>query len=156
MIIGAASLRVLPELAIFFQAIDRPRIGIMVVEVADLVCYGRVCQSVFVVLAHCHVRSDLTGLADADPARTEDDSQPISGRMRAFLLATSEGQRARLMLPTGVLSDVEFPVTSKYVVSAASGRSSEFLKSVSRATVWKDASVSFHSTLAFSIQKLAS
>jgi|SRR5271155_4208603 hypothetical protein len=41
--------------------------------------------------------------------------------MRAFLLATSEDQRARLMLPTGVLSAVEFPVTSKYTASAALG-----------------------------------
>jgi hypothetical protein len=33
--------------------------------------------------------------------------------IRAFLLATSAGQRARLMLPTGLLSGVELPVTSK-------------------------------------------
>ncbi len=31
----------------------------------------------------------------------------------ARLLATSAGQRARLMLPTGLLSGVELPVTSK-------------------------------------------
>jgi hypothetical protein len=42
-------------------------------------------------------------------------------RMRAFLLATSEDQRARLTLPRGVLSGVELPVTSKYTASAASG-----------------------------------
>ena len=33
--------------------------------------------------------------------------------MRAFLLAFSAGERARLILPTGVLSDDEFSVTSK-------------------------------------------
>lgn len=32
---------------------------------------------------------------------------------RAFLLATSAGPRARLMLPRGALSGVECPVTSK-------------------------------------------
>jgi hypothetical protein len=32
--------------------------------------------------------------------------------IRAFLLACSAGERARLMLPTGVLSGVECPVTS--------------------------------------------
>jgi hypothetical protein len=46
--------------------------------------------------------------------------------MRAFLLATSAGQRARLMLPTGLLSVVECPVTSKYIPSLSSGESSEF------------------------------
>src|SRR6267378_8480601 len=56
--------------------------------------------------------------------------------MRAFLLATSAGQRARLMLPTGVLSGVEFPVTSKYVGSLASNDNCEFLRRASLATVW--------------------
>ncbi len=69
--------------------------------------------------------------------------------MRAFLLATSAGQRARLMLPTGVLSGVELPVTSKYVVALSSGSSRERGSRVSLATVWKGASISFHSTLAF-------
>src|SRR5712672_2037783 len=76
--------------------------------------------------------------------------------MRAFLLAASEGHRARLMLPTGVLSGVELPVTSKYVVALSSGSSRERGSRVSLATVWKGASISFHSTLAFSIQKSAS
>src|SRR5882672_11972596 len=76
--------------------------------------------------------------------------------VRAFLLATSAGQRARLMLPTGLLSGVELPVTSKYVASLASNDSGEFLRRVSLATVWKGAWASFHSTLAFSIQKFAS
>src|SRR5260221_7722681 len=80
----------------------------------------------------------------------------LSARMRAFLLATSAGQRARLMLPTGVLSGVEFPVTSKYVDSLAAIGSFDFRSRVSRATVWKGASASLHSTLAFSIQKRAS
>src|SRR5438105_15672954 len=57
--------------------------------------------------------------------------------MRAFLLATSAGQRARLMLPTGVLSVVELPVTSKYVVALSSGSSRERGSMVSLATVWK-------------------
>jgi uncharacterized membrane protein len=39
MIIRATSLRVLPEPPIFFQIIDRWRIGIAVVEVADFVGY---------------------------------------------------------------------------------------------------------------------
>jgi hypothetical protein len=39
----------------------------------------------------------------------------------AFLLATS-ADRARLMLPTSVLSDVECPVTSKYIALPASSR----------------------------------
>src|SRR5882724_6688607 len=76
--------------------------------------------------------------------------------MRAFLLATSAGQRARLMLPTGVLSGVELPVTSKYVVALSSGSSCDFGRRVSLPIVWKGACASFHSTLAFSIQKLAS
>src|SRR5207244_7436770 len=79
-----------------------------------------------------------------------------AGRMRAFLLATSAGQRARLMLPTGVLSGVELPVTSKYVAALSSASSREHGSRVSLATVWKGASISFHSTLAFSIKKLAS
>src|SRR5271167_192360 len=83
-------------------------------------------------------------------------SELLSACMRTFLLATSAGQRARLMLPTGVLSGVECPVTSKYIASPASGPSCEFGRRVSRATVWKGASVSFHSTLAFSIQKFES
>ena len=57
------------------------------------------------------------------------------------------------MLPRGLLSDVECPVTSKYVASPASSGSSDFDRRESRATVWKGASASFHSTLAFSIQK---
>jgi hypothetical protein len=73
--------------------------------------------------------------------------------MRAFLLATSAGPRARLMLPRGMLSGVECPVTSKYVASPASRGSCDFDRRESRATVWKGASASFHSTLAFSIQK---
>src|ERR1700730_15764233 len=81
---------------------------------------------------------------------------PVSAPMRACLLATSAGQRARLMLPTGPLSGVEFPVTSKYVALLACAESCDFGTRVSRATVWKGACASFHSTLAFSIQKLAS
>jgi len=61
------------------------------------------------------VRS-VTSFAD-DQARFDilvrTASQLLSAFMRAFLLATSAGWRARLMLPTGVLSDVECPVTSK-------------------------------------------
>src|ERR1700736_2376110 len=82
--------------------------------------------------------------------------RPPAACARAFLLATSAGQRARLMLPTGVLSGVAFPVTSKYTASLASDESCEFGNKVSRATVWNGAAASFHSTLAFSIQKLAS
>src|SRR6202158_281408 len=80
----------------------------------------------------------------------------LSARMRALLLATSAGQRARLILPTEVLSGVEFPVTSKYTASLSSGESCEFGTRVSFATAWKGACASFHSTLAFSIQKSAS
>src|SRR5882757_9787498 len=76
--------------------------------------------------------------------------------IRAFLLATSAGQRARLMLPTGLLSGVELPVTSKYVASLASNDSCESLIRVSLATLWNGASDSLQSTLAFSVQKLAS
>ena len=83
-------------------------------------------------------------------------SQALLPCMRAFLLATSAGQRARLMLPTGALSGVELPVTSIYSAWASSGFSSEFRRSVSRPIVWNGASASSHSTLAFSIQKLAS
>src|SRR5438874_2924124 len=75
---------------------------------------------------------------------------------RALLLATSAGQRARLMLPTGLLSSVELPVTSKYVASLASNDSCESLIRVSLATLWNGASDSLQSTLAFSVQKLAS
>src|SRR5882724_13712901 len=46
--------------------------------------------------------------------------------IRALLLATSAGQRARLMLPTGLLSGVEFPVTSEYVALLSSGESCDF------------------------------
>jgi hypothetical protein len=73
--------------------------------------------------------------------------------MRAFLLATSAGPRGRLMLPRGMLSGVECPVTSKYVASPASKGSCDFDRRESRTTVWKGASPSFHSTLAFSIQE---
>jgi hypothetical protein len=38
MVIREASLRVLPEPSIFFQIIDRRRIWITIVEVADLFC----------------------------------------------------------------------------------------------------------------------
>jgi hypothetical protein len=48
-------------------------------------------------------------------------SELLSARMRAFLLATSAGWRARLILPRGVLSEVECPVTSKYVASDSPG-----------------------------------
>src|SRR5450631_54925 len=75
---------------------------------------------------------------------------------RAFRLATSAGHRARLILPTGLLSGVELPVTSKYTASLASADNCEFSISESLATLWNGASASFHSTLAFSIQKLAS
>src|SRR5271156_696840 len=81
---------------------------------------------------------------------------PTALFMRALLLATSAGQRARLMLPTGLLSDVELFVTSKYVAALASNDNCEFLRRVSLATTWNGASASFHFTLAFSIQKLAS
>ena len=56
----------------------------MIVEVADLVRDAGLCQRVFVVLTHCHVRLDLSGPADANPVCTDDDSQPLPGRMRAF------------------------------------------------------------------------
>src|SRR5450755_4262318 len=75
---------------------------------------------------------------------------------RALLLATSAGQRARLMLPTGLLSGVELFVTSKYVAALASSDNCEFLRSASLAITWNWASASFHATLAFSIQKPAS
>jgi len=55
--------------------------------------------------------------------------------MRAFLLATSASHRARLMLPSGVLSGKEFPVTSKYSDSLTSCGSFDFGRSVSRATL---------------------
>src|SRR5258705_11658271 len=76
--------------------------------------------------------------------------------VRAFLLATSAGQRARLMLPTGLLSGVELPVTSKYIASLASADNCEFLIRESLATRWNGASASLHSTPAFSGQKFAS
>jgi hypothetical protein len=60
------------------------------------------------------------------------------------------------MLPTGLLSGVELPVTSKYVASLASDDSCEFLRRVSLAMLWNGASASFHSMLAFSVQNLAS
>src|SRR5580658_2347475 len=110
-------------------------------------------------LQHGELVPSVTSFAD-DQARFDilvrTGSQRLSAFMRAFLLATSAGWRARLMLPTGVLSGVECPVTSKYIASASSGWSCDFDKSVSRASVWKGASASFHSILAFSIQKLAS
>ena len=55
--------------------------------------------------------------------------------MRAFLLATSPGHRARLILPKGVLSGKEFPVTSKYNDSLTSCIICDFGSRVSRATV---------------------
>jgi hypothetical protein len=55
--------------------------------------------------------------------------------MRAFLLATSADQRARLMLPTGLLSAVECPVTSKYISSLSLGESCEFGNRTSLATL---------------------
>jgi hypothetical protein len=38
MVIGAASLLVLPELPIFFQVIDWPGVGVTVVEIPDFLC----------------------------------------------------------------------------------------------------------------------
>ena len=76
--------------------------------------------------------------------------------MRAFRLANSACQRARLMLPTGMLSGVEFSVTSMYMAAHSSEESCDRESRVSRPTVWNGACVSFHSTLAFSIQKSAS
>src|SRR5882672_6357423 len=105
----------------------------------------------------CGLRT-RTLLADPNPRKSHADnydSRLLSACMRAFLLATSPLQRARLMLPGGVLSDVEFPVTSKYVASPTSNRSCDFCRRVSRASVWKGASAWFHSTLAFSISNPA-
>jgi hypothetical protein len=68
------------------------------------------------------VRADHSGLATNPP-------------IRAFLLAISAGHRARLMLPRGVLSGVEFPVTSKYNDSLASCPMFDLGRRVSRATV---------------------
>ena len=53
--------------------------------------------------------------------------------MRAFLLAASAGQRVRLMLPSGALSGVAFPVTSKYAASLACEESRDLGMRVSRA-----------------------
>ena len=75
--------------------------------------------------------------------------------MRACLLATSARKRARLMLPTGVLSGVAFPVTSNQTAALSCGDSLDFDTRVRRATVWTGAAASFQSMLAFSIQKLA-
>jgi hypothetical protein len=55
--------------------------------------------------------------------------------IRAFLLATSPSQRARLMLPSGALSGSEYPVTSKYTCSLSSCGRRDFGSRVSRATV---------------------
>ena len=55
MIIRAASLRVLPELSIFFEAVDRPGIGIPVVEVPDFLCHtrdGECCSSCWLIEDH--------------------------------------------------------------------------------------------------------
>ena len=60
------------------------------------------------------------------------------------------------MLPRGVLSGIVFPVTSKYIAALSRALSCDFDKSVRCATVWKGAWLWFHSTLAFSIQKLSS
>jgi hypothetical protein len=53
-------------------------------------------------------KSDLTrSLGGFNQRKQHSDdclSRLLSARMRAFLLATSAGQRARLMLPTGMLS----------------------------------------------------
>ena len=68
-------------------------------------------------------------------AKTMIEIAKVSARVRAFLLATSPSLRARLMLPRGVLSGVEFLVTSKYVASPSSGQRANFDKRVSRATV---------------------
>ena len=52
--IRAAALWVLPEPPIFIQASDRPRIGITIVEVADLFGDTPQCRIVF------HLRNHLT------------------------------------------------------------------------------------------------
>ena len=62
---------------------------------------------------------------------------PFTACWRAFLLATSAGQRARLMLPTGLLSAVEFPVTSKYAAALAAASRCDFGSGERRPTVWK-------------------
>ena len=54
------------------------------------------------------IRYPCGGLA-FDP--TSHHGAPLG--IRAFLLATSPGQRARFMLPTGFESGIAFPVTSK-------------------------------------------
>jgi hypothetical protein len=60
MIIRAPSVRVLPEPAILFKVIDRPRIRIMVVEVSNLLCCIKGLGRVFCSLAHGK-RCILTG-----------------------------------------------------------------------------------------------
>jgi len=77
---------------------------------------------------------------------------PQSLESRALRLAISDAQRARLMLPSGVLAGVAFEVTSMYCASDASVLNVEPRTSVSRATIWNGALDSFHGTLAFSIQ----
>jgi hypothetical protein len=71
-------------------------------------------------------------------------------RMRAFLLATSEEQRARFMLPRGVLSAVEFNVTSKYTASSASGGRCDFgISGLEVRTVQRRAAVSVTARIKF-------
>jgi len=95
-------------------------------------------------------------LIGANSTPIEGGSYPLSSAMRAFLLATSPVQRARLMLPRGVLSGLEFPVTSINVAAASSTESCDFGRRVRRAIKWNGASASFQSRLAFSIQKFGS
>jgi hypothetical protein len=60
------------------------------------------------------------------------------------------------MLPIGALSGVECWVTSMYIARAASSLNSDSGTSVRRPTMWNGVCASFHSTAAFSTQKLGS
>jgi hypothetical protein len=52
MVIGSTLPWIQPELSILFEAVDRPRIWILVVEVADLICHPKACGTLFFRVAH--------------------------------------------------------------------------------------------------------
>jgi len=63
----SASLRVLPELPICFQALDRPRVGIVIVEVANLYCDTQQCRIVFRLRNHLEL-DDISNIQMSRPS----------------------------------------------------------------------------------------
>src|SRR5258705_4197380 len=132
--IRPAALWVLPEPPIFIQASDRPRIGITIVEVADLFGDTPQCRIVFhlrnyLTISRKFQTPDVQSIASVVEAHAKSDvieffsNQPLRlphYSCAAALFARAAGIPGRQNCPPGISVQVRAPpLKSLYVLAAA-------------------------------------